>query len=150
MTYDALRQGRVSIPGTAYLLTTVTADRQTLFGDFDCARCAIRELRRLDEQQRCTTMAWVLMPDHLHWLMTLHEGARLAELMRDFKGRSARAINRMRKLSGPVWQRAFHDHAVRDDEDVRRIARYIAANPLRAGLVKDIGQYPHWDAIWLP
>jgi REP element-mobilizing transposase RayT len=46
-------------------------------------------------------------------------------------------------------QRAFYDHALRQDEDVQGVARYIVANPLRAGLVENIGDYPLWDAIWL-
>jgi hypothetical protein len=48
-----------------------------------------------------------------------------------------------------LWQRAFYDHALRKDEDVRQIARYIIANPLRRGLVKDVGDYLLWDAAWL-
>ena len=35
------------------------------------------------------------------------------------------------------------------DEDLKKTARYIVANPLRAGLVKRLGDYPHWDALWL-
>jgi REP element-mobilizing transposase RayT len=66
------------------------------------------------------------------------------------KGSSARQINSLLGRSGaPVWQRGFHDHALRGDEDVRAIARYIVANPLRAGLVRAIGDYPWWDAEWL-
>jgi hypothetical protein len=38
---------------------------------------------------------------------------------------------------------------LRQDEDVARVARYVVANPLRAGLVKRIGDYPLWDAAWL-
>ena len=38
---------------------------------------------------------------------------------------------------------------VRRDEDLRGLARYIVANPLRAQLVQRIGDYPHWDAMWL-
>jgi len=48
-----------------------------------------------------------------------------------------------------VWQPGFHDHALRKEEDVRAVARYVVANPLRAGLVQRIGDYPHWNAIWL-
>jgi hypothetical protein len=48
-----------------------------------------------------------------------------------------------------VWQRGYPDHAARDSEDIRHIARYIAANPLRAKLVDDIMDHPYWDAIWL-
>jgi hypothetical protein len=38
---------------------------------------------------------------------------------------------------------------LRRQDDVRAVARYIVANPLRAGLVRDIGDYSHWDAVWL-
>jgi len=48
-----------------------------------------------------------------------------------------------------IWQRGFYDHAHRYEEDMRDIARYIIANPMRLGLVKSAGEYPHWDAIWL-
>jgi len=44
-------------------------------------------------------------------------------------------------------QRACYDRAARKNEDVRQIARYIVANQLRAGLVRNIGDFPHWDCI---
>jgi hypothetical protein len=50
---------------------------------------------------------------------------------------------------GPVWQSGFHDRALRHDEDLLDAARYIVANPLRAGLVKSLRMYSHWDACWL-
>lgn len=50
---------------------------------------------------------------------------------------------------GRLWQPGFHDHAVRREESLEAIARYIVANPLRAGLVKKVGDYPLWDAIWV-
>lgn len=149
MTYDALRCGRCSLAGYAYHVTVVTVGRQPVFADFECARLAIREMRRGDATAQTKTLAWVLMPDHLHWLFVLGVQAPLARLIHDFKGRSARRLNRHRQTTGPLWQRAYHDHAVRSDEDVHTIARYIVANPLRAGLVEKIGQYPHWDAAWL-
>ena len=42
-----------------------------------------------------------------------------------------------------------HDRALRRDEDLLAVARYIVANPLRAGLVRRVGDYPLWDAVWL-
>ncbi len=89
------------------------------------------------------------MPDHLHWLVQLHNGS-LSALLQRFKSCSASQVNRLLRRTGKtLWQPGFHDRAVRDDEDIRAIARYIAANPIQAGLVRNIGQYPHWDAIWL-
>ncbi|HUO82489.1 MAG TPA: transposase [Gammaproteobacteria bacterium] len=153
MTYDALRKGRASVPGHAYVVTTVTSRRMRLFVDLRAARAVIREMHRLEATGAIHSLAWVLMPDHLHWLFQLtddrqHE-ADLATIMKLFKGRSARAVNHVMRRRGAVWQRAYYDRGVRNDEDVVQIARYIAANPLRARLVRTLGEYPHWDAIWL-
>jgi putative transposase len=89
------------------------------------------------------------MPDHLHWLFQLGECQDLGTAIKTLKARSAWAIGRKRGQRGTLWQRGYHDHAVRSEEDLRAIARYIVANPLRAGLVHKIGDYPLWDAIWL-
>lgn len=48
-----------------------------------------------------------------------------------------------------IWARAFHDHAVRADEDLVAVARYVIANPVRAGLANNVCEYPWWDADWL-
>ncbi|MDY0012324.1 MAG: transposase [Rhodocyclaceae bacterium] len=150
MTYDALRRGRYSAPGNAYHVTIVTAERAPLFSDLFHARAIVGEMRRCDQAARSATLAWALMPDHLHWLFVLGPDVSLAKILHGFKGRSARELNRLRGGLGPVWQRGYHDHAVRGQEDVLTIARYLVGNPLRAGLVDDLGQYPHWDAVWLP
>ncbi|MFP3408382.1 transposase, partial [Pseudomonas sp. SIMBA_065] len=48
-----------------------------------------------------------------------------------------------------IWQPGYQDHALRREERLVHVARYIVANPLRAGLVKSVRDYPHWDAVWL-
>lgn len=149
MSYDDLRRGRVSLPGYAYFLTTVTVAREPVFGDLYCARLAITEMRALHDAGNLRSLAFVVMPDHVHWLVQLRDETLLEEVMRTFKGRSARMINRYRGRRGSLWQRAFHDRAIRNTEDIRAAARYLVANPLRAGLVRDIADYPHWDAVWL-
>ncbi|HEY5790317.1 MAG TPA: transposase [Gammaproteobacteria bacterium] len=139
----ALRRGRVSIPGQAYLVTTVTSGREPLFAEFSRARMLITLLRDQEQMRRARTLAFVVMPDHLHWLMLLGADTGLAQAVGRLKSYSAHRIGRR------VWQKGFHDHAIRDEDDLLEIARYIVANPLRAGLVDEIGQYPHWDAVWL-
>ena len=54
-----------------------------------------------------------------------------------------------RLCGASLWQRGYHDHAVRKEENIREIARYIVANPLRAGLVRSLKDYPYWNAVWL-
>ncbi len=106
-------------------------------------------MKKLHDAGMVNSLAWTLIPDHLHWLLQLTSQKQLSEVMHYLKGRSARIINKMANQRTPVWQRAYYDHALRNDENLRSIARYLVANPLRAGLVKHIGDYPLWDAIWI-
>ena len=60
-------------------------------------------------------------------------------------------INKHLETTGAaLWRKGYFDYALRADEDVKKAARYIIANPIRAGLCKSIYGYPHWDAIWIP
>jgi putative transposase len=79
----------------------------------------------------------------------LRPHGKLSSAIRGVKYASARRINRYLGRSGSIWQDGYHDHALRREENIREVARYIVANPLRAGLVKSVRQYPHWDAKWL-
>lgn len=149
MPRDDLRKGRVSLPHHVYHVTTCTDARRPLFQDFPCGRLLVAEMRQLSDQGVLLSVAWVLMPDHLHWLFQLQERLTLAQAIKQLKARSAIRINGLLGRQGPVWQRDYYDHAIRRDEDLRAVARYIIANPLRAGLVQHIGDYPLWDANWL-
>jgi len=137
------------LPHQAYHVTACTEARRPIFRDFACARLLVAEMRRLHEEEVLGSLAWVIMPDHLHWLFQLYEGETLSSIVKRVKARSSLAIGRHIESGGPIWQRGFHDHAIRRDEDMLVVARYIVANPLRAGLVKHLGDYPLWDAIWL-
>ncbi|MDO8437143.1 MAG: transposase [Nitrosomonadaceae bacterium] len=144
----ALRRGRYSEPNRIYLVTACTHHRAPLFQDWRAGRLVVAEMRRLHELSQVESLAWVVMPDHWHWLLQLGEMIDLAQVMNVIKGRSAMAVNRSLGRTGPVWQRGYHDHALRHDEDVRVVARYVIANPVRAGLVAHVGEYPLWDAVW--
>ena len=83
------------------------------------------------------------MPDHVHWLMLLRKGT-LGNSVSNIK----RLSNHLSNNNIP-WQRGFYDSGIKDKSILRVTARYIVANPLRAKLVSTVGDYPHWDAIWL-
>jgi len=138
-----LRKGRVALPHHAYLITAVVAKRTPVFAELGAARCAARYLHDADVARHAQTLAFVVMPDHVHWLLQMTATGRLDEAVRCYKAKVSISLGQR------LWQRGYHDHALRRDEDLRAAARYIIANPLRAGLVENIGDYPHWDAIWL-
>jgi REP element-mobilizing transposase RayT len=83
------------------------------------------------------------MPNHLHWLMELNDRCSLSEVVGAIKSVSAHRIGHS------LWQQGFHDHALRKEENILHVARYVVANPLRSGLVARLGDYPYWDAMWL-
>ena len=145
-----LRKGRVSIPNQVYLVTTVTDERARIFSEFRYGRILVQALRHQHEAGAVDSLAYVVMPDHLHWLFALGRGSSLSRIVGDTKRFSAKEINRLRGTPGKtIWQDGFHDHAVRREEDLKDIARYIIANPIRSGLVRRVGDYPLWDACWI-
>jgi REP element-mobilizing transposase RayT len=143
-----LRAGRYAEPNRIYLLTTNTLDRKPIFADFALGRLVVHQFRRAQDLGLANSLAWVVMPDHFHWLIELQSGS-LSELMQKTKSLSTKAVNQATGRNIGLWQRGFHDRALRREEDLVKMARYVVANPLRAGLVERLGDYPLWDAIWV-
>ncbi|VVP83118.1 REP-associated tyrosine transposase [Pseudomonas fluorescens] len=143
-----LRTGRYSVPGQVYLVTSIVQNRDPVFTDFEQGRLVVDALRKAQQEELALSLAWVVMPDHLHWLIELKDSP-LTFVMARTKSRITFALNRSIGRDGPLWQHGFHDRAIRREEDLQAVARYIVANPLRAGLVERIGDYPLWDAVWL-
>ena len=146
MPYSEFCEARASIGGQIYLVTTVTRGRARLFADLYLGRIVVRELHCASTAASAATLAYVVMPDHLHWLLQLRPGRSLSAVVRAVKGRSALEINRARENRAPVWEIGFHDHALRREENLQSVARYVVRNPLRAGLVRRISEYSLWDA----
>ena len=143
------RVGRFSETNRIYHVNTATIEREPLFRSFQFARCVVRAMMHEQQAGGSTTLAYVVMPDHLHWLLRVNSRRTLSESVCVVKSSAARQINALRKSLDRVWQRGFYDRAVREEDDLADIARYIVANPLRAGLVQSVKDYPHWDAIWV-
>jgi putative transposase len=142
-------KGRASLKHHIYHITACTINRQAFFHNFQYARLLINEMTILVAKQEISSIIWVIMPDHLHWLFQLTSDKNLSKVIQILKGRSSRAINRYEKSAGFSWQRGFHDHAIRTEENLLAVSRYIVANPLRAGLVDYVGNYPFWDSVYL-
>jgi REP element-mobilizing transposase RayT len=86
-------------------------------------------------------LACVFMPDHLHLLLLGSEGSSLARFMKRFKQETGFTFKR--RTGEMLWQKGYHDHVLRKEEDLADVARYIAANPVRAGLVAGWTEYPY-------
>ncbi|HDS1676349.1 TPA: transposase [Stenotrophomonas maltophilia] len=143
MPSPRLLKGRWPQSRNVYAITTITHRRQRFFDDADLAALAVATLQRLQQEGRYINLAWVVMPDHIHWLMQLRGGT-LAASVQIMKSR----CSRLSGTDGPLWQRGYYDHAVRCDESLRSQALYIAANPVRAGLAEQLGEYPFAWCRW--
>ncbi len=147
--HAALRKGRVSMANGVYLVTATTIERAKIFENFHAACAASQCFEDKTVLGDAAMLAWVLMPDHAHWLIELSEHDVLSAVVNRIKSASARHANRVLERKGTLWSSAFHDHALRAEDDLPDAARYVVANPLRARLVKSLGDYPFWNAVWL-
>ncbi|WP_223496487.1 REP-associated tyrosine transposase [Stenotrophomonas indicatrix] len=147
MASPRLRYGRYSRTGNVYSLTTTTHGREPFFSDAGNVAVLVDALRFVERSGISHSLAWAVMPDHLHWLMELQKGT-LAQCMALLKSRSSRQLNRISGRKGPLWQHGYQDHAVRTDESLHDKAMYILGNPVRAGLAGGVGDYPHAWCRW--
>lgn len=143
-----LHKGRVSIPFHYYVITAVTFERKNIFKNHLTAQIAIQALYNLDQIEAIKIICYVLMPDHLHCQFQLLEQSSLPQVVKQFKGSTAYSLNKKLNIKN-VWQKGYYDHNIRNEKDLIKQARYIVANPLRAGLVNNIGDYPYWNCIYL-
>ena len=98
------------------------------------------------EWELCRLLAWVVMPNHLHILMEprrpLHEASRV------IRKNAARAANEILGRPGkPFWYEDSDDYWIKDGGELERVARYVEANPVTAGLAARREQW-HWSSAY--
>lgn len=125
-----------------YLLTFRTNKRAHVFVALDAVTLVYEQFRRAAIENGFAVVAYCFMPDHVHLLI---EGTReTADCLR-FVSRAKQyaGYHHARAFGGRrLWQRHSYERQLRQDEDVRTIARYVVSNPVRAGLVARIEDYP--------
>jgi REP element-mobilizing transposase RayT len=77
---------------------------------------------------------YVIMPNHVHVLLTPNDGVKLATMMKHLKGTSAFLANEQLKTRGQFWQPEYFDRMIRDSYHADRVGQYIRYNPVKAGL----------------
>ena len=100
-------------------------------------RDAVRKCMLRFDGDRLLMHAAVIMPTHVHLLMEPLKGHDLSKLLQGIKGASAREANRLMGSAGTFWFDESYDHIVRTEKQYQRLVRYIADNPIKAGLKKD-------------
>ena len=140
----SLRNGRWSEPGAGYLITHCRAPGLTLnLTDPAAADIIIRSIRWHQEQLSTHLLAFVVMPDHVHWVFILGESRSLDQVLKGFASVTSRQIIQAYGLTPHVvWQEEYHDHRLRSEEKTWAKVEYVHANPVRRGLCAGAEDWP--------
>ena len=113
------------------------------FLDHGAGACILRQPRiaaivanalRQFDGTRYRMLAWCVMPNHVHVVFQPLVGHELAEILHAWKSFTAVEVNRKLPRSGPLWQKEYYDHLIRDGTQLKRAVRYTVENPARAGM----------------
>jgi putative transposase len=115
----------------------------------DSLRASVREVMRV---RPFTSVAWVVLPDHMHALWTLPTGdadfaTRWMRIKQAFCDRVPRgewiAAARRNRSERGLWQRRYWEHLIRDERDLRHHIDYIHFNPVKHGLTVRVADWPY-------
>jgi putative transposase len=145
-----VRYRRNFVAGGTYFFTATLADRTStaLTDHVGALRAAIRKTRRAHP---FSIDAIVVLPDHLHTILTLpaddaHFQHRWSLIKRRFTGAVLQAGGQVaRRPNGEcaLWQRRYWEHTIRDERDFANHVDYIHYNPMKHGLVTRVRDWPH-------
>ena len=145
-----VRYRRNFVDGGTYFFTATLVDRTSdaLVRHVDALRSAFRQTR---QAHPFAIGAVVVLPDHLHIVMTLPAGdADFPDRRRLIKRRFTTAVmaagapvRRHRNGDLALWQRRFQEHTIRDDRDLAAHVDYIHYDPVKHGLVARVGDWPY-------
>jgi putative transposase len=125
-----------------FFVTTVTAHRQPIFRRDAVARLLIDTLAHYRDERKYLLHEFVIMPDHMHALLTPAPEISVERAMQFIKGGFSYRL----KSRPPVWQASFTNHRVRDFADYENHREYVRMNPVRARLVVRAEAYPYSSA----
>jgi len=119
-------------PGCTYFVTTKAWDSRNLFQAAEVAEIIIARLRQCRDEGAYALHEFVVMPNHLHMLLTPGAEVTLERAMQLIKGGSSHEVHRRRGGKHPLWQPGFHEWTVRDENDFQAKREYVRLNPVQA------------------
>ena len=133
-------------PHRAYFLTLCASNKENYFSSGGVCSKILTSLKSSCKQGCYRLLAYCIMPDHLHVLIHGEEKPKdLRTWVRDFK-KYTTYVCRDDIGTNKLWQRGYHEHVVRKDEDLLKKAEYIVNNPLRKGIVSRREDY-RWQGL---
>lgn len=135
---------RYYVPGALVFVTCVTHGRRPIFAQQQSRDLLFDTMRRVQALHPFQLLAYVVLPDHLHWLMRTPAPVTFSEVMHSIKRNFA--VN-VQGAGGdpsvqPVWQPRFWDHVIRDEADLAHHCDYIHYNAVKHGLCERPEDWP--------
>ena len=127
-----------------FFTTTQTSERRSIFQVEETAHLFLRVLYTYAAQRRFLLHEFVVMPDHVHLILTPAET--LERAMQLIKGGFSRELSRAGSRRFEIWQRGFSDHRIRDADDYLYHREYIYQNPVKARLCGKPEEFPYSSA----
>jgi putative transposase len=129
-----------------FFVSTVTHERKPVFRSAELAQLFLATLYGYRQQRKYLLHEFVLMPDHLHLIITPSIKIPLERAMQFIKGGFSHRASTELQIRSEIWQRSSENHRIRDEGDYSGHRTYIHTNPVRAGLVEKPADYPYSSA----
>jgi putative transposase len=125
-----------------YSLTVCTFRRDPVLASQACFALAWAQVLQSARRAGFAVIAFCCMPDHLHMVVEgIAPTSDLEAFVKDFKQRTGYAYKR--NTGQLLWQEGYFDRVLREDEQLPVAARYLLANPVRGGLVRNVLEWPY-------
>ena len=129
-----------TLKGSTYFVTFRAKQAELTIGE---QRLVLEQIKE-GNHRYYDLIAAVVMPDHVHIVLTPKAEYSLSNIMKGIKGVSAHKINVKRKTSGSIWQDESFDRIIRDEDELNEKIAYMFHNPLKKGLTEDPWSYHGW------
>jgi putative transposase len=133
-------------PSSSYFVTTKSWEGRSAFQVTKAAEVLLTTLFYYRDSGAYLLHEFVIMPDHLHLMLTPNSQTSLEKAVQLIKGASSHRIHKERGGRMEIWQVGFHDWTIRDMEDWRAKANYIHMNPVKARLCERVEDWPYSSA----
>lgn len=143
----ALKPGRTISPPGTYFVTFCTWERRGLFVIESYVRIFLKTLYRHRREGRYGLHGFVLMPEHVHLLLTPTANIAIERAVQLIKGAYSHELGGIIGREREIWQRGFTDPRIGDEMDFVHHRNYIHQNPVERGIVFEPREYRYCSAF---
>jgi putative transposase len=136
-----------SFDTSTYFITANAFNGQALFQSERVAKLLVGTLLEYRQQNKFLVHEFVVMPNHLHVLLTTVEGITLERAVQLIKGGCSFRSGKELEMRGEIWQRGYVDHRMRDGRDFANHREYIRQNPVKRHLAEKPAEFVYGSAF---